>query len=560
MGIIRSLFLLVACLGLACQTAFAADRTHHTFRYVTSSGYPNTFNTMTFSPDSSQLAVAAAGKVDFINTSLGRVTGQYKLSPFAIGYSKDASSLLMLAGYGSVLLDTLTGSKQPMNYQVEPGYLGIRLERINGKLLITQIESGSPVMAAGGIQVEDELIGVAEGRHGYMRRVTGQDPTRVVETLKGAAGAYVQLKVLPRGTFGEESAKVHLVRRMPAEVNGESRRFKEIATPDIRDNLVICQSKTRQHEFRNAGSGSLVAQLETIEIKNVGQIAVSPDQKKFAVVSQLVADSNRYGVEVFDIATQRRLAFMHLPQQSYLDIGFAADNNHVLVGTWDSVEIADTARQEFVGRLNLGWQPEQKVEKKESGSGGTVTGAAVRSTADAVADGSRSSDRSPIRLVWKMAVSPKNIVATADGNGIVNLWDLRTGELLEQMPKNPGYKVKEMMFSPDGKWLAYHVEGTLHLVDVADLEPRSTDDPALPLTGNLGAAPQATDAQTPDAPAPELVVEEGAKVEVFSRGRWYPAVIVREEATGRWQIHYDDSPKEWDELVTRQRLRSPADR
>ena len=35
----------------------------------------------------------------------------------------------------------------------------------------------------------------------------------------------------------------------------------------------------------------------------------------------------------------------------------------------------------------------------------------------------------------------------------------------------------------------------------------------------------------------------GGKVEVHSRGQWYPAVITGLESPGRWQIHYDDSPE-----------------
>ncbi len=33
-------------------------------------------------------------------------------------------------------------------------------------------------------------------------------------------------------------------------------------------------------------------------------------------------------------------------------------------------------------------------------------------------------------------------------------------------------------------------------------------------------------------------------------------VIIRDDGQGRWQIHYEDSPDDWDELVTERRIRA----
>ena len=119
----------------------------------------------------------------------------------------------------------------------------------------------------------------------------------------------------------------------------------------------------RKHEFRDTATGKRIVRLESIDVQNVGLYAISPDQKKFAIVARLKSDSGENGVEVFDIATQDRLAFIPMVKNSYYDIEFAGDSNRVLVATWDTIEILDTAKNQQVGRLTLGWKPEDKKKK-----------------------------------------------------------------------------------------------------------------------------------------------------------------------------------------------------
>ena len=278
---------------------------------------------MTFSPDSSQLAVSAARKVDFIDVNLGRVTGQYKLDAFSMAYTRDGGRIYMISEYRSALLDTLTGAEIKTKYKVTPGYVGIRLEKQSGKLLIRHIFEGGPVAALNTIEVGDELIGIAEGRNGTVRDVTGRDVPEAIDLMKGPAGAYLRLKTLPRGQFGKHNAQTHVVRRQPGTMVGNAMRFSELPSADTDENLAWCIADQR-HEFRSAASGSPIAQLVTIDINNIGICAISPDQKKFAVVARQKADPSQNAVEVFDIATQERLAYMWVPKGSYLDIAFAA--------------------------------------------------------------------------------------------------------------------------------------------------------------------------------------------------------------------------------------------
>ena len=179
--------------------------------------------------------------------------------------------------------------------------------------------------------------------------------------------------------------------------------------------------------------------------------------------------------------------------------------------------------------------------------------------------GSSDDNSSPRKLVSKMAVSSKNVLATADNSGRVKLWDLNSGDLLEQLPKHPAKEPKAISFSPNGKWLAYHIEGVLHVVDVSNIEATGV----APHTSNSQPNDEEAEAKTPEGfpglnitDAAELhrfVPKEGARIDVRSRGRWYPATITRKDGGVRWQIHYDDSPDDWDELITERRMRPRND-
>lgn len=534
---------------------------HHTFRYLTTSGYPRTLKTMTFSPDGNQLAVVVGGTVDFIDTRLGQVTGQYKASPFMLRYTRDGGRLYMIESSRDVLLDTLVGSQIETRYQIKPGFVGFKLEKESGKLLIKKIFPGGPVSDVPGIGINDELVAVAQGRNGSMRELVGREVQEAIKLLKGPAGTYLQLQILPRGKFGKDSLTTHVIRRAPGEIVGDSVRFLELAPVTAGDTLAWCVVDGR-FEFRDTQTGTPIAQLNTIDVSNRGLGVISPDQSKFAFVARTKSGNPRLAVEVFEIATQERLAYMPLPKSSSYDIDFAADNNRVLVATWDSVEVANTAQGRFDSRLTLGWNPlpQPKENKRSYGSVANI----VTSVADSIADGSnygKDGLRSQYNLVSKLAVSSKNIVATADDSGRVKLWDF-SGELLRELPQSPADDPKAMEFSADGKWLAYHIEGVLHLVDVADIEPLPKSALEVPSGSKSAKSTPTSSPSIPGLAGPSdsstVAVTAGAKVEVLSRGHWYPATIVSGGKPGRWHIHYDDSPDDWDEVVAEGRIRVRA--
>jgi hypothetical protein len=555
-------------LSLAAGSPLAAEEgAHHTFRYLTTAGYPETFRTFTFSPDSTQLAISAARNVDFIDLKTGTITGQHKgSSPFEIRYSRDGNGIYMISEYKATLLDTLTGANKEPSYREVPGYLGVQLEQQSGKLLFARIDSEGALGKLDAVKVGDELIGVADGRHGYMLRVTGKSVKEVNGYLQGRAGDYVQLQVLPRGKFGEANAVVHLVRRQAITSAGNQRKFLPFTPAKLGEHLAWCTSDGR-HEFRSAATGGVIARLQAIDVNNTGQYAISPDQTRFAIVALQRKNSSAIAVEVFDLATQERLAYMPMPKDSHSGISFAPDNNRVLVATWDSIEVADTKQQQFVARLTLGWQP--PTEKKDPEYSG-IAASVVRAAADNLAFGPIDHTRSPRQLAAAFAVSSQGIVATADRFGGIRLWDLESGVKLHELPPISVEKAPdEMAFSPNGEWLAFHVEGVLHTVDVSAVKPLSEEELAQRKQEAEALAAQTAAGQSkslipglPLGDAPQQVpfaIRVDAKVEVRSRGRWYAAVVVREDGEGRWQIHYDDSPEDWDEIVTAPRIRPRAD-
>ena len=167
------------------------------------------------------------------------------------------------------------------------------------------------------------------------------------------------------------------------------------------------------------------------------------------------------------LATQNRLALIPLSTTSFYDIAFAADNNRVLVGTWDTVEIADTAESMVVSQMTLGYQLPQKTDSYQGSA--SIGSLAMNSVRAGVASGLPSHDGSPQQLLAKLAVSTHNVVAVGDMGGNIGLWDLNSGKHLKKITLEQEAAVADLQFSPDGKWLAYYVAATLHIEDVSDV-------------------------------------------------------------------------------------------
>ena len=454
---------LVAVVGSVASVAVARaaegeSGAHYTVRFMSEGGYPSEIRTM------------SSKGLSFIRTEDGETESTYKGSPFSMAYSKDGSRLFLISEHARELLDVKSMKPIPFNAKTEPGYIGLTVKTRNGKLVLSELTAGGPAERSERIKVGDELVGVGEGKISTIRRVVGSPEKQATEMIRGVAGTYVQLEVIPKGQLA--STSVTLRREAIRQVAGEN-KFVRFDSGNENENMVWCVSNNL-HTFSSAHSGQVASVIQTEDVNPVGQYALSADAKTFAVLANRRAGKGA-AVELFTLGSRECLGCVSFPIESWYQMAFSGDGSKLLIGTWDTVEVLDVKTRKFLSPLTLGWESPKPTKKEKEkvdeeprggGSAGSVAGAA----ADRNAFGG-SSDveerHSPQQLVACLACSSRGIVATGDNGGQVTLWDLDTGKLVSRMPWTEQKKVEMVQFSPDGKWLAYYVEGVLHLVDVS---------------------------------------------------------------------------------------------
>ena len=195
-------------------------------------------------------------------------------------YTKDGKHVAMLSEPETKVLDTANGTAiGVIQKRIERGYIGLGLKAINGKAIASSVHVGGPVARSGKIKPGDEIVAISKDRHSrFLTNVVGKSGAAAVAALAGDAGKYVRIKVLPSDKFDPEDAVVHEFRREPATVQGSEMTFQPFPELKIDENIIWCISDG-YHEFRSADSGQTIAQLQTEEVANVGQHAISPDQK-----------------------------------------------------------------------------------------------------------------------------------------------------------------------------------------------------------------------------------------------------------------------------------------
>lgn len=543
--------IMTMCLLAAPVLAFEEneeDIASSTYRYVTESDYPQSYSTMAFSPDGSRLAISVGNKIDIINTELNEITGHVKSLAHTMGFSRNGEKLMIISDYDRRLVDMTVGSDRQIPSKPNPGRLGLGLEQRNGKLLVSSITSGSPIEKNGEIKIGDELMGIGEGRGEEILKTFGWTVDNAIAKLAGPAGAYVQLKLMPKG---KSTPKTHIVRRMPAtDANGKT-TFGELPKPDLNDRLIRVMRDGR-HSFDNVSTGQTVLEISLQDI-NYYMSAYAPTAQRFVAIGKVRGNRDKYMMEVYDLATQERIAYIPHNIESFYALEFSGDGKEVFVGTWDSIEVYNVASQSHVRRLDLGYKPIRDAnDSDDADEGGNSIGRSVVGAArDDVGFNSRASrDRSPQRLLQHMAVSPRGIVATSDPAGHVTLWDSNSGKKLKELVRAPeldeknGVEAKDLVFSPNGTHLAYLVEGVLHVANVGHITPQSAEETEADASKSM--------------PKKTWQLAEGVEVEVMSRGTWYPAKLLKKSGE-LWEIHYSDSPDSWNDFVPTTRIRRPAE-
>lgn len=521
------------------------DIASSTYRYVTEAGYPQAYSTMTFSSDGGLLAISVAGRTDIINTA-NEIAYPLKISPVAMAFSRNGEKLLAISTYDRKLVDMTVGNEKDVNGKPNPGRLGLGLEQRNGKLLVSSITPGSPIEKNGEIKIGDELMGIGEGRGEDLQKTLGWSVDNAINKLAGPAGAYVRLTLMPKG---KSTPHTHTVRRMPAtDANGKT-TFSALPKPDLKDRLLPVMRDGR-HSFDNASTGQTVVEIGLQNITHFMNAYASTAQR-FVVIGREREKSDKYAMEVYDLATQERIAFIPHNVDSFYALEISTDGKEVFVGTWDSIEVYDVASQSHVRRLDLGYKPDPKDSDDEDRGGNSIGRSVIGAARDDLGFGSGPSrDRSPHKLLHHMAVSPRGIVATSDPFGHVTLWDSSSGKKLMNLVRAPELdekeriEAKDLVFSPNGTHLAYLVEGVLHVANVSHITPQPAGEAA---AGDSKPTPKKT-----------WQLAEGVEAEVMSRGTWYPAKLLKRSGE-LWEVHYADTPDSWNDFVPSARIRQPAE-
>lgn len=490
----RLILTAAACLFLISLSMANELGTHETIRYPKE---PRV-KTMAYSPDGSQLAISFSQRlgrssrgVDFINVSACKKTATHKRdAPFSMAYSIDNKIICMISESRQVRIDAITAAELPSRSvtsqaAAKPGDIGITLEERNGKLLIKSIDDGSPAQSSGKINVRDEVVGFADGRHSSYAKAIGMSAANVRKRLAGDAGKQLRLKVLPKGKFDEAEAEEIVLTRSEKIWNGKAWLFKEPASVTTEENVLKCM-RGGYHEIVSAKTGQTIAKLQTVDVENRTHMTLSQDQKRCACRAKR-KDGDGYAVEVFDIASQERIAFIPCVEESFYNLDFDATGEFVLAGTRQTVEVGSIKEQRFVGFLTLGWKPTAEDLAKEKKSreefddimnSRTAAGAVKAEVMLETGYRPFNAKRAKHPLVRSKAVSSKNVLAAIASHGETRLFDVKSGNLLAKIPTNKVEGVGldttgrvDLKFSPDGNWLSLYLENVLHIVDVSKVKP-----------------------------------------------------------------------------------------
>jgi WD40 repeat protein len=281
---------------------------------------------------------------------------------------------------------------------------------------------------------------------------------------------------------GHDRPEPVLLQRQPGKLTGDKLQVAEIAPVEITDKLVHFQREGR-HSFLSALDGKVLAALDTEDIQQVGQYAISPDQQRFAVLSFTIADRQKYACEVFDVTKPERTLYFPFDRKSFNGLAFSADGKELLGVSNDRVDSFDAENGKFLrtymldGKLLTTFEDEDGPPSEITAGGGVGTTVA-RAAADRV-----GSIRTPRpQRIQKIAVSAKHLAIGAP-NGTVTLWDYKTGakvasfELTTKANDYAPTNVEALSLSEDGRWLVYYVQGTLNMVDVAELKSLDSEQP-----------------------------------------------------------------------------------
>ncbi len=431
---IRS-FALVVLASFQCDLR---SEDHHTFRF-SGSIYSMSGPCIAMSPRSDEFLFCSGNdKVQLIRIVDGEMSEFCDSKAAAIAYSADGSRVLVKTDRESRLIETGSKRELPLNKDYLPGGLGITLEGKNGKILIQKLLPGGPAAASGNIQVGDEITGFSRGLYGEKISLLGTSVNEVINYIKGLPGSFIRLNLVSKG---EEDEHRVLLRRRGYRMEGSTLVFVDdpIRQPE---NFILINTKDGL-AFASALDGFIYKGPVPETVKTLQQHAISKDQKQFAILGPTSFGPTDYSIEVFDAVHMTRLYDEPFPLSSFSAMRYSPDGKLIFISSQIRVDAFDSVTGKFSHGYTLDGKRRTTIE-----------------------DINIAAPPEPLALA--MAVS-EHLLATTDFEGNVKIWSLETGAVLNRYSAKERKVVKLVEFTPDGKWLVFYRDGTLHVVEVADL-------------------------------------------------------------------------------------------
>ncbi|MFC7524908.1 carboxy terminal-processing peptidase [Parapedobacter sp. GCM10030251] len=112
--------------------------------------------------------------------------------------------------------------------------IGARLSMENEMVKVADIIVGGPVYKAKALQIDDRIIGVAQGKDGEFEDIIGWKLDHAVSKIKGPKGTVVRLKIIPAGEEVTAEPKIVSLTRDRVVIEDESakREIKEVTGDD----------------------------------------------------------------------------------------------------------------------------------------------------------------------------------------------------------------------------------------------------------------------------------------------------------------------------------------
>ena len=466
--------LLTMAMAFLVPVANQAYGQHHTARFFHSWGSPREIHDMAFSPDGQHLAVAIeGGPLTVIEANSGDVAREFKVAPFEISFSADGRQILGLGERETVLMNLQSGAMSNVSWQVPEGYVGCSFKAKSGKLVVDSLWEGGPAIASGKIGKGDELIAIVADGHEY--DLLGRSAENVVEPLAGPPGTSVTLRMIPKGKTASVDIEVF---RKAATKNGDRFTFREFRGRPS-GQVCFCMSNS-SFALLDANTGHLSSVFRPIDCNLSGLNAVSSDGRLFAWASRLREPTNdgssELALEVFDVSTLERTHFATIDARQISGVRFTPDDRRVLIGDLDRIAVYDLHDQSFKEPVLIGFDlyEAEKQWLKENAKGRPSIGpnepyydlSSVQSRETLLSSFDVSADGSMVAV--GSAYGQCSLYSTTEHKCLATIGD-RTEKLAA---------AEETTLSPDGRWVAYFVEGTLNIVSVQELiaVPENAED------------------------------------------------------------------------------------